>query len=102
MKFCKLFLSVVLGNKYGHRLAYVAISVNTTLPALSLGYEEGLPIYRSWEKYVTNKVRETGFQLITSRYSRERNWVWLADDITILRSYGFHSLQSSAWFQLEC
>ena len=44
------------GNTYGQRLSYVAIAVNTTLNPLSLGYEEGLPIYRDWENFVNNKV----------------------------------------------
>ncbi|CAB4012475.1 dispatched homolog 3-like [Paramuricea clavata] len=45
------------GNTYGHRLAYVAITVNTTLNPSSLGYEEGLPIYRDWEDFVNNKMK---------------------------------------------
>ena len=46
----------ILGNKYGHRLLFMAIAVNTTLSADNLGYERGLPIYNQWEDFVQSQV----------------------------------------------
>jgi hypothetical protein len=40
-------------------MAFMGIQVNTTLKAASLGYEEGLPIYRDWEDFVSGQVRDT-------------------------------------------
>ena len=44
------------GNKYGNRLLYVGVAVNTTLNPSTLGYENGLPIYENWEKFVNDEV----------------------------------------------
>ena len=49
-----------LGNKYGNRLVYVAIAVNTTLKPASLGYSNGLPVYREWEDFVEREVCGNG------------------------------------------
>lgn len=46
----------ILGNKFGNRLVYVAIAVNTSLNPITLGYQEGLPIHNNWEEFVRNEV----------------------------------------------
>ena len=68
------------GNKYGHRIAFVGIQMNTTLNPASLGYEEGLPIYRKWEDFVSGEMKDlpsscsNGFQATVSGYNI---WHWL-------------------------
>ena len=44
------------GNKYGHRLKFLAIALNTTINPRTLSYKEGLPIYRDWEDFVNKHV----------------------------------------------
>ncbi|XP_060070535.1 protein dispatched homolog 3-like [Ylistrum balloti] len=44
------------GNFYGTRLRYIAFTVNTSLIHGKLGYEVGIPIYNSWEKFFTDKL----------------------------------------------
>ena len=44
------------GNKYGHRLRYLAIALNTTIIPDRLSYKEGLPIYNEWEEFVSKQV----------------------------------------------
>lgn len=52
-----LFFINILGNKYGHRIAYMGVSINTSLNPAALGYEEGLPIYREWENFISAQVK---------------------------------------------
>ena len=49
--------SLFTGNKYGHRLKYLAIALNTTVKPDALSYEDGLPIHDEWEDFVTEQVR---------------------------------------------
>ncbi|CAB4019605.1 dispatched homolog 1-like, partial [Paramuricea clavata] len=72
--------SKLQGNKYGNRLLFMAIAVNTTLSADNLGYERGLPIYNQWEDFVKDQMKEMppscrqGFQATVG----ERNaWHWI-------------------------
>ena len=43
--------------RYGTRLRYAAIIVNTTLQPRNLGYIEGVPIRDDWEEFVDTNVR---------------------------------------------
>ena len=51
-KCCIAFLE----SPYGNKLLIMAISVNTTLQAVSLGYKAGLPVHDSWENFVQSEV----------------------------------------------
>ena len=42
---------------YGSKVRYVAIRIHTSMNALTIGYEEGLPVLQKWENYVKNLVR---------------------------------------------
>ena len=44
------------GNKFGNRLLYVAIALNTSLNPSTLGYQDGLPIHDNWEEFIQNEV----------------------------------------------
>ena len=45
--------------RYGTKLRYAAIIVNTTIQARSLGFIDGVPIRDDWEDFVNEKVRVT-------------------------------------------
>jgi hypothetical protein len=56
-----------IGDKFGNRLLYVSIALNTSLNPITLGYEEGLPIHDNWEEFIQNEVSLV-FPLGTSQY----------------------------------
>lgn len=45
------------GGRYGNRLRYVAIVVNTSLTGATLKYNLGKRVYNNWEKYIKEQVR---------------------------------------------
>ena len=47
--------------RYGTKLRYAAIIVNTTIQARNLGFIDGVPIRDDWEDYVNEKVCVTSF-----------------------------------------
>ena len=63
------FFFLCIGLYYGTNLKYLAIEVNTTMNVYSLGYQEGLPIYRKWEELVNDMVKYT-FNLIVTLSSK--------------------------------
>ena len=63
------------GNKYGNRLVYVAIAVNTTLSPATLGYSTGLPIYREWEDFVNREVFWKIYNISIASF--ETLYIWL-------------------------
>ena len=50
------FLGFNMTYRYGTRLRFMAISINTTLNGRNLGYPTGLPIREEWESFVTEQV----------------------------------------------
>ena len=53
----KLFGTFFTGGKYGTRLSYASIAVNTTMNPYTLSFEKGLQIYEAWEMFVNEEVR---------------------------------------------
>ena len=49
-------VSLVSGAKYGNRLRYAAVVVNTSLTGSTLKYKQGNDVYNSWEKLVNEEV----------------------------------------------
>ncbi|CAH1777269.1 unnamed protein product [Owenia fusiformis] len=50
--------NTIYGPKYGTRLQYAAIIVNTTLVTTKLGYPTGLPVRDAWESFVTREIKK--------------------------------------------
>ncbi|XP_028396305.1 protein dispatched homolog 3-like [Dendronephthya gigantea] len=77
------------GNKYGNRLLFMAIAVNTTLSADNLGYERGLPIYNEWESFVKDQMKEMppscrqGFQ---ATVDARNAWHWIKVQQILVRN----------------
>ena len=46
----------LLGGRYGNRLRYVAVVVNTSLTGSTLKYNEGQRVYKNWEQYMAKEV----------------------------------------------
>ena len=55
---------ISLGGRYGNKLRYVAVVVNTTLTGTTMKYHEGKEVFAHWEEYIAREVR----QLANSRY----------------------------------
>jgi hypothetical protein len=41
---------------YGTKLRFIGVEINTTLSFHNIGYPEGKPIYKYWEKYIQDEV----------------------------------------------
>ena len=46
----------VSGGKYGNKLLFASIAVNTTMVLSKTGPTEGLEVYEHWEDFVKQKV----------------------------------------------
>lgn len=72
-------LSQAQGGRYGNRLRYVAIVVNTSLTGATLKYNLGKRVYNNWEKYIKEQTKDMppsckhAFQC-TPEWN---NWHWL-------------------------
>ena len=44
------------GGKYGNKLLFASVKVNTTIVLAKTGYKEGLMVHDHWEEYVNEKV----------------------------------------------
>ncbi|CAH1792445.1 unnamed protein product [Owenia fusiformis] len=72
--------STIKGPKYGTRLRYAAIVVNTSMNFDSLGYPTDLPIRDAWENFVTKEISampeplQGGFQCTPTLFTA---WHWL-------------------------
>ena len=47
---------LIIGGRYGNRLRYVAIVVNTTITGATIRYNAGRKVYQHWENYVKEEV----------------------------------------------
>lgn len=56
------FFNQNTGNRYGNRLLYASIALNTTLNPAILGYEKGLVVHDYWEEFVKKEVRFSSFE----------------------------------------
>lgn len=61
-EYYKFFL---LGGKYGNKLLFASVAVNTTMVLSKTGQTEGLKVYKHWEDFVKQKVCLT--QMIHSK-----------------------------------
>lgn len=61
------FLLQIIGGKYGNRLRYVAIVVNTSLTGATLKYNLGRQVYHNWEEYIKQEVNI--FLLMLQKYA---------------------------------
>ena len=52
----KLTYNCFIGGRYGNRLRYAAVVVNTSLTGATLRYKEGNTVYRNWENYLQEQV----------------------------------------------
>ena len=53
----KLLLSFT-GGRFGNRLRYAAVVVNTSLTGETLKYQEGIKVYQNWEDFIKIEVRQ--------------------------------------------
>ena len=44
------------GGKYGNKLLFASVAVNTTMVLSKTGQTEGLKVYEHWENFVKQKV----------------------------------------------
>lgn len=44
------------GGKYGNKLLFASVAVNTTMVLSKTGQTEGLKVYEHWEEFVKQKV----------------------------------------------
>lgn len=51
-----MYFSIRSGAKYGNRLRYAAVVVNTSLTGSTLKYKQGNDVYKGWEKFVNEEV----------------------------------------------
>jgi len=42
--------------KYGNKIKYVAIEINTTISRYTTDYKDGIPLVEKWEKFVSDQV----------------------------------------------
>ena len=76
--------------RYGTRLRYTAIIVNTTIQSGNLGYQAGVPIRDDWEDYVNSKV-STVSRIGDVRVVSDRNCIHaVATDISWKLYYSSH------------
>ncbi|XP_065662076.1 protein dispatched homolog 1 isoform X3 [Hydra vulgaris] len=72
-------LSLVQGGRYGNRLRYIAVVVNTTISGSTLRYKQGNELYENWENYIETETKDmpvtckNAFQC-TPEWN---NWHWL-------------------------
>ena len=59
----------VPGGKYGNRLLFASVLINTTMVLAKTGYKEGLRVHDHWEDFVEDKVRpnDTGRSLTQNK-----------------------------------
>ena len=73
MKQCFAWFLLGVNYKYGTKLRYVALVVNTTLEGATLGYPKGLPIRDNWEEWLSKQVSNAHWH--SSLYpSRQNTW----------------------------
>lgn len=46
----------LLGGKYGNKLLFASVAINTTMVLSKTGQTEGLKVYEHWEHFVKQKV----------------------------------------------
>jgi hypothetical protein len=49
-------MSVFIGNRFGNRLLFASIEINTTMVPTRIGHVEGLKVYNHWENFMNKKV----------------------------------------------
>ncbi|KAK3750726.1 hypothetical protein QZH41_017279 [Actinostola sp. cb2023] len=68
------------GNRFGNRLLFASIEINTTMVPTRLGHVEGLQIYDHWEHFMKKKMASmpsscrNGFQATPSAHNA---WHWM-------------------------
>ena len=51
------------GGKYGNKLLFASVKVNTTIVLAKTGYKEGLMVHDHWEEYVNEKVSRLAYTI---------------------------------------
>ncbi|XP_032219569.1 protein dispatched homolog 3 isoform X1 [Nematostella vectensis] len=68
------------GNRYGNRLLFASIEINTTIVPTRMGHVEGLEVYDHWEAFMQEKMKKmppscrNGFQATPTAHNA---WHWL-------------------------
>ncbi|KAL5008655.1 hypothetical protein ScPMuIL_014236 [Solemya velum] len=62
---------------YGSRLKYMAVEINTTLKLYATGYSEGEPVYRAWEQFIQEEVKEMPESLKGAFEMTNSLWHWI-------------------------
>lgn len=52
----EFYIFFLLGGKYGNKLLFASVAVNTTMVLSKTGQTEGLKVYEHWEHFVKQKV----------------------------------------------
>ncbi|XP_064604053.1 protein dispatched homolog 3-like [Liolophura sinensis] len=75
--------------RYGTRLRYAAVVVNTSLSAGNMGYQTGLPIQEAWEKFTREQMKSLS-PTVSSGYQCTpeggNQWHWLKVQQTLARN----------------
>ncbi|KAL4238405.1 hypothetical protein ACF0H5_003114 [Mactra antiquata] len=64
-------------KKYGNKIKYIAIQVNTTLKVQTLGYAEGIPIMNKWEDFVNSEMKQMPNGMKNAFQTTTYIWHWL-------------------------
>lgn len=60
-----LFHYFITGGKFGNRLRYAAVVVNTSLTGATLKYKEGNEVYQNWENFINTQVLNSSLDIMT-------------------------------------
>ncbi|KAK3092390.1 hypothetical protein FSP39_002236 [Pinctada imbricata] len=63
--------------KYGNKLMYIGIQINTTINMRTTGYSKGIPLIEKWETFINNKMSAMPSGVNSGYQLTRQSWHWI-------------------------